>query len=164
MRSCCQGWSRLGLPAFPWIAGQARQELVACVAGCVLDVPRRPRSEQRLDVAREHPVGELGRKVGLELGPAYAVAAFIQVAQEARDDALRINLRGSVRRPEIEEVAALLSLIERAQLRPEELVEVVRLDGSAAREPPRAHLMRPLDEVEHGEVLRRVDLDLEPQR
>lgn len=69
-----------------------------------------------------------------------------------------------MRGPEVEEVPALLALVERAQLRAEELVEVIGLDGGIAREPARANLVLAIDEVEHAEVLSGVDLDLEPHR
>lgn len=72
--------------------------------------------------------------------------------------------RGLERPAEIEQVASLVALQERAQLGREHFLDEKRLDRCRASEPSAAHFERPLDVFEIRLVLARLDFDIEPQR
>jgi hypothetical protein len=57
-------------------------------------------------------------EVHLELGAGNPLAVVLEVPREALDHAGGIDLRPAARDEQVEEVAALLALVERAQLCP----------------------------------------------
>ena len=124
----------------------------------------RARRDQRLDVPAEPRVGKLLEEVGLELCAAHALPLVLEIATETLHHAVGINLRPLVGKPQIEEVASLLALVERAHLGAEELVEGIRPDHRRAAMPARAHRQLPLQAAEHREVFPGVDLDLQFHR
>ncbi len=73
------------------------------------------------------------------------------------DDALGRNVVALEREAEVEEVAALLALVERAKLGAEQLVKGVGRQRRDAGEPARGHLESLIREPVHAEVLARVD-------
>lgn len=64
---------------------------------------------------------------------------------------------------EVEQIAALLALVEGAELRRAQLVGVVGRDLSGARGPRARQMERARLVAEDAEMLAGVDLDLEPQ-
>jgi len=84
----------------------------------------------------------------------------LRVGQEHLDDRGRVD-SCLEREHEVEEVASLLALVERPELRPKELFDPVRGDLGSAVPPAGGDRERHLHRSAHGEVLARVGLDLE---
>jgi len=100
-------------------------------------------------------------EVCLELGSRDRQPRVAEIVQEARDDALWIDRSPFLREPQVEEITSLSPLVERPELRPQELVERVGRDRCSAREPPGTDGEVALLDAEDAEGLQRVDLDLE---
>src|SRR5688572_30136829 len=80
------------------------------------------------------------------------------------DHAIEIGRGVCSRPPEVEDVPALPPLIERTELRSQELVQTVCRDRGGTVEPPRPDFERSPLEPENVEVLAGVDLDLQTER
>ena len=87
--------------------------------------------------------------------------AMFHVGAEGSDDAIRIGVGRFQRDGEVEQIAAFLSLIERAQLRAEQFVEAVCPDIARSFEPSGRYGKRHCREAVDGEMLAGVNLDLE---
>ena len=87
-------------------------------------VPR-SRYEERPEVPRERGVLKLRGEVALEVGARDRRPVVGEIASEGEDDPLRVDTTRREREPKVKEVAAFLPLVERAELRRQELVDRV---------------------------------------
>lgn len=83
---------------------------------------REARRQQRPKVGGEAVIAQLLREILLEHRPRHGMALVVHVLLECGDDASSIDVVPPKREVEVEEVAPLLALVERAQLGCEQLV------------------------------------------
>ena len=110
--------ARFGLPrrlhrGLPGIARQESDDALKDGVHSRVNVPCEPRPKQRAHVLAEVNQLSLSLQIRLELGTGCGVAALRHVAAEAREHSARVDPTRLQRMPEIEEIASLLSLVQR---------------------------------------------------
>lgn len=94
----------------------------------------RPKHESY--IFKKRPVGGLGCEVLLELGPGDVAPLGRKVVLECGHDAVWVYGGAGHGLPEIEEIAALSALVERAKLGSKQLVQLEGKDLDLTIEPP----------------------------
>ena len=123
----------LGL-ALPSVARKQGDQFPLDLLDSGRDVERDAWWKQPRDVLREGGLAGLAGEILLEESPRDVVPVALHVGPEDLDDGGGID-PGLERDAQIEEVASLLSLEERPELGPEELLDRVRRDVRAAAPP-----------------------------
>lgn len=139
--------------AFPRLARQSGHDLFQDDLQGPVKVPRQSRAQQCIHVSTKVDPSRFLVKVGLEERPGHGVAAFGHVAVEARDERPCVHDTLVDGELQVEEVPALPSLIKRAELGSEELVDSEARDVGLAAKPLVVDLKRDAHEPELGEVL-----------
>ncbi len=125
--------------------------------------PLKPRPQNRAHIGIELRIADFPSKVPLEHRARHRTAlAFHVLAERSRDPH---GIAPLVREPhrQVEQIATLAALIERPQLRCQQLVELEGRDIGPPGLPPRIDRERAFREAQHRKMLAGVDLDLETQ-
>ena len=120
--------------------------------------------QKRWKVPQESRVCHFLRHGGFELRPRDPHVAPLHVRSKGFQQPISVELRMPDRQVKIEEVAALLSLVEGPQLGTQQLGQCVGRDGRSTGEPAVRDLERSACDAVQDEVLPSVDLQFEPRR
>jgi hypothetical protein len=121
------------LVPFPRLAGQTRDQARGHLAHRAFHFPLIAGRQHWSDVRGELPHRDLSREVALEQRTANPALFLLHVTEKCFDDPRRIDARIFQRDRQVEQVTALPPLIERPQLRPQQLIKVIGGNVGRAR-------------------------------
>ena len=146
--------------SLPRIAGEKRDELCGHGAGGVIQTPGVARDNQRVYVGAELRICKFVGEIPFEHRPRQLSAFPRHVLLKRGDDSLGIASFIFEPNGQVKQIPAFLALIECAEFRRQQFVEVECRDIGGAGIPPRRDREGWPYVSEYRDVLARVDLDL----
>ena len=138
---------------FPGVSPEPRRDLLEGPLNRGAEIPRSPGDQERLKIGKEHRILEFSREIRFQFRSGNAATLRREVLAKTVDDAIEVDFDLPRSPPEIEEIPALLALVQSAELRPEQLVQGVRRNPGRAREPTGFDAKALVSQFQHVEVL-----------